>query len=121
MPARYLGGDPKGRGQLEATNGSWSQGYTCDGFGNLTGMQGAAVQSYDPATSVFGLGHGCLDVSTPTGSYVVEGFNNNLNPRETDYSPANDDRNGSVLRNAGRFVCLRLPVDDDRHCRRENK
>jgi RHS repeat-associated protein len=33
------------------TGGSWLQQYTYDGFGNLTGMNGAAVNSFDPATN----------------------------------------------------------------------
>ena len=44
------------------TSGSWSQQYTYDGFGNLTGMNGAAVWGFDPATN------------RPGGSYDANGL-----------------------------------------------
>jgi RHS repeat-associated protein len=34
-----------------ATNSSWAQTYSYDGFGNLTGVNGAAIGTVDPATN----------------------------------------------------------------------
>jgi RHS repeat-associated protein len=34
-----------------SSSGSWAQQYSYDGFGNLTGMNGAATWSFDPATN----------------------------------------------------------------------
>jgi RHS repeat-associated protein len=34
-----------------SSNGSWTQAYSYDGFGNLTGMNGSAVGTFDPATN----------------------------------------------------------------------
>jgi RHS repeat-associated protein len=39
-----------------SSNGGWSQQYTYDGFGNLTGTNGAAIWSFDPATNRSTLG-----------------------------------------------------------------
>ena len=37
-----------------ASNGSWVQQYSYDGFGNLTGVNGASLGSVDPATNRMG-------------------------------------------------------------------
>jgi YD repeat-containing protein len=39
-----------------SSNGGWSQQYSYDGFGNLTGTNGAAIWSFDPATNRSTLG-----------------------------------------------------------------
>src|SRR5581483_2056474 len=60
--------------------------------------------------------HGYLDVTTPTGSYVVEGFDNHghLNAQETDTGlgtdrPGSDPSYGTV---SGSFVCDWLSTID---------
>ena len=53
-----------------STNSSWGQQYTYDGFGNLTGMQGAAVWSYPVNSPPSG-----SDANGLPGGYGAYGWN----------------------------------------------
>ena len=54
------------------TTGSWSQSYSYDGFGNLTGANGASVTGADPATNRPNTSN--YDVNgLPMGGYPVAG------------------------------------------------
>lgn len=70
-----------------STSGSWGQQYTYDGFGNLTGMQGAAVWSYPvnsppsgyDANGLPGFGAYSWDVENRMVYQPIVGVGSNLN------------------------------------------